>query len=195
MVSVLSDPIGSIPTGDAHLLGAIAAGDETAFAELFVRHSAAVHGVIRAVVRDPAQTDEIAQEVFLNLWREAARFDPSRCSVVGYITMLARAKAVDRVRSSQAARARDERYRVRNVDAHDRYDPVIEITLLREERTHIRQALVGLTPLQREAIELHYLGGLTYVEVGCRLGVSVDTVKSRVRSGVAALRTQLGDRH
>ena len=178
---------------DARLMGAVADGDQAAFSELFVRFSAGVHRIVRAVVRDPAQSDEVVQEVFLTIWREAGRFDPARSSVAGYVTMLARAKAVDRVRASQASRARDERYRVRNIDRHDHYDPVIEIALLHEERSHIRMALTGLTRFQREAIELHYLDCRTYVEVGRLLGVSAATVKSRVRSGVASLRIRLAE--
>ena len=178
---------------DARLLCAVANGDKDAFTELYVRFSAGVHRIVRTIVRDPAQTDEITQEVFLSLWREAGRFDPARSSAAGYIVMMARAKAVDRVRASQASRTRDERYRVKNVDRHDHYDPVIEIALLREERSQIRLALTGLTHYQREAIELHYLDCLTYVEVGTRLGVSAATVKSRVRSGVEALRIRLAE--
>ena len=176
---------------DPNLLRAVADGDQEAFSDLFVRFSAGVHRIVQAVVRDPAQSDEVVQEVFLTIWREAGRFDPERSSVAGYVTMLARAKAIDRVRSSQAARVRDERYRIRNIDRHDHYDPVTEITLQREERTHIRMALTGLTRFQREAIELHYLDSRTYVEVGRLLGVPAATVKSRVRSGVASLRIRL----
>ncbi|SDO62009.1 RNA polymerase, sigma-24 subunit, RpoE [Nakamurella panacisegetis] len=173
-------------------MAAIAAGDQAAFGALFVRFSAGVQRIVLTVVRDPAQSDEVVQEVFLTIWREAARFDPARSSVAGYVTMLARGKAVDRVRASQASRSRDERYRVSNLDRHDHYDPVIELALLREESSQVRSALAGLTRFQREAIELHYLDGLTYLEVGRLLGVSAGTVKSRVRSGMASLRLRLG---
>lgn len=186
----------AVPTRAAQdqiLLAAVAQGDRRAFATLYEQFAASVYRMVHSVIRDPAQAEEISQEVFLAIWREAARFDPLKGSVSGYISMLAHAKAVDRVRSAQAARTRDEKYTTKNIDRNEHHDPVVERTMMRDESVQIRAALGGLTTYQREAIELYFFDRHTYQEVGQMLGVSAAAVKARVRGAVLQLRNRMAE--
>jgi RNA polymerase sigma-70 factor (ECF subfamily) len=170
------------------LLNDVAAGDRHAFVVLYQQFSGGAYRIVQSVIRDSAQAEEVTQEVFLSVWRRAKQYDASRGSVGTYINMLAHSKAVERVRSSQAARNRDDKYGANNIERNELHDPVSERALLREEHMQVRQALTGLTKFQQEAIKLHYFDRRSYVEAGQLLGVSVTAVKARVRSGVVQLR-------
>jgi RNA polymerase sigma-70 factor (ECF subfamily) len=141
------------------------------------------------VVRDPSQSDEVTQEVFLELWRLAPRFDPSRGSVRGWATTVAQRRAVDRVRSEQASRRRTERDADERSTTVPSVDEVVHDDL---DRARVRRALAKLTGTQREAVELAYYGGHTYREVAVLLGVPEGTVKTRIRDGMIRLRDELG---
>ena len=171
------------------LLVAVAQGDETAFAELYGRVGPVVIGAARRVLRDPALAEEVAQEVLLEVWRKAEAFDPERGSATGWIGTMARRRAVDRVRSEQAGRDRDVRVAVR--DAPRPFDEVAEEVETRIEHERVRRALDGLTPVQREAIELAYFRGHSYREVARLLAVPEGTAKSRLRDGLDRLRSEL----
>ncbi len=164
-------------------------GDQAAFAELYDALSPLVHGVVLKVVRDPAQSEEVTQEVFVELWRLAARFDESRGSVTSWVATVAHRRAIDRVRSEQSSRNRVAR-EVSNV-VRD-YDDVSEEVESRFERARVRRALERLTGVQREAVELAYFGGHTYREVAVLLHVAEGTVKTRIRDGMIRLRDELG---
>ncbi len=170
------------------LLSRVAVGDQRAFASLYSLFAAKVYQVVHGVIRDTAQAEEVTQEVFLAIWDCARKFDATRGSVSGYIALLAHSKAVERVRSSQAARTRDHKYSASHLDRNDLHDPVSEGALLADERIQIHVAMLGLTVFQREAIMLHYFDQRTYIETGLLLGISVTAVKARVRSGVVQLR-------
>lgn len=173
-----------------HLVMQVARGDEEAFEALFRRVAGPVLGVVRRVLRDPAQSEEVAQEVMVEVWRTATRFDPSRGSATTWIMTMAHARAVDRVRSAQAARDRDERVgRRENVRE---YDEVAEEVEVRLEQQAVRGCLGGLTDLQRESVQLAYYGGYTYREVAELLDVPLGTVKTRLRDGLIRLRDCLG---
>ena len=175
--------------GDAALLAEISLGDERAFETLYDRLSPRVYGVVKRVLRDPAQSEEVTQEVFAEVWRIAPRFDGSRGSVSTWIATIAHRRAIDRVRSEQAARDRDATTAARDVEiAHD---PVQELVLASSEYGEVRCALAGLTELQRQAIELAYYGGHTYREVAELLDTPLGTVKSRIRDGLLQLRETL----
>lgn len=168
-------------------------GDQTAFAGLYDATAGLVHGVVLRVVRDPSQTDEVVQEVFVELWRLAPRFDGTRGSVGSWVTTIAHRRAVDRVRSEQANRNRVEREASNVVREHDSSaDTVVERDLADFERRRVRRALDRLTAMQREAIELAYFGGHTYREVAVLLGEPEGTVKTRIRDGMIRLRDELG---
>jgi RNA polymerase sigma-70 factor (ECF subfamily) len=181
------------PAGGATLedvVDRVALGDEQAFEELYQRMAGQVLGVALRVVRDPAQSEEVAQEVLVEVWRTAARFDRSRGGARTGILGMAHARAVDRVRSAQATTARDER--VGRRDRGREYDEVAEEVELRMEQEAVRGCLEALTPMQREAVQLAYYGGYTYREVADLLDTPLGTVKTRLRDGLIRLRDCLG---
>jgi RNA polymerase sigma-70 factor (ECF subfamily) len=173
------------------LLDRIAAGDRAAFAALYDEFAPRAFRRIRAVLRDQSQSEEVMQEVFLEVWQQAARFDRSRGTVAGWILTRAHARAVDRVRSAEADRARD--LRVGSRDYQPGYDTVAEDVELRFESERVIRAMGQLSPLQREALALAFAGGLTHVEVAERLHVPLGTVKSRIHDGLRQLRRTLGE--
>jgi RNA polymerase sigma-70 factor (ECF subfamily) len=175
---------------DAALLAQVARGDTDAFETLYDRYAAAVYGMALRVVRDPAQSEEVAQEVLVEAWRTAARYVPDRGSVRAWLLTMARHRAVDRVRSAQAAVARDVRAAAGGV--HREYDEVSEAVLGRLEGADVRNCLGSLTELQRESIELAYYRGNTHREVAALLEVPMGTVKTRLRDGLIRLRDCLG---
>jgi RNA polymerase sigma-70 factor (ECF subfamily) len=184
------DPPGAgQPGGDlAGLLGLVARGDQAAFRVVYDQAAGQVLGVVRRVVRDPAQSEEVMQEVFLEVWRTAARFDPAAGSAAAWIMMLAHRRAVDRVRSEHSAAQRELRAATLPVD----YDDVTEAVETSLEHERVRRCLASLTDLQREAVTLAYYQGYTYREVAGLLGVAVGTVKTRMRDGLIRLRDCLG---
>jgi RNA polymerase sigma-70 factor (ECF subfamily) len=168
----------------------VARGDESAFEELFRRVSGPVLGLVRRVLRDPAQSEEVAQEVLVEVWRTATRFDPARGSATSWIMTMAHARAVDRVRSAHASRAREEK--VGRRDTVREYDEVAEEVEVRLEQQAVRRCLDGLTELQRESVQLAYYGGYTYREVAELVEAPLGTVKTRLRDGLIRLRDCLG---
>ena len=171
------------------LLAAAARGDERAFGDLYDALAGTVHGIVLRVVRDPAMAQEVTQEVFVELWRLAPRFDASLGSAAGWASTIAHRRAVDRVRSEQARRSREE------VDASKQavpFDEVSEAVEDRDDRSLVRTSLDALTEQQREAVSLAYYGGHTYREVAVLLDVPEGTVKTRIRDGLIKLRDQFG---
>ncbi|MFF5288339.1 ECF RNA polymerase sigma factor SigK [Paractinoplanes globisporus] len=172
------------------LLRAVAGGDEKAFARLYDLVAPRVYGLIRRVLRDPAQSEEVAQEVLVEVWRSAARFDPARGSATSWICTIAHRRAVDRVRSEQAASERLTYVGRAQVDVP--YDAVADEVSGRLERQQVRRCLHDLTDLQREAVTLAYYQGHTYPQVAELLGAPLPTVKTRMRDGLIRLRDCLG---
>ena len=172
------------------LMVLVARGDTAAYAEVYDLLSAAVYGLVRQVLRDPAQSEEVAQEVFIAVWRQATRFDPSRGSAVAWVMTMAHRRAVDRVRTEQASA--DRAARAAPPDPPDRHDPVLEEVETRLRHEQVRRCLGSLTELQQESVRLAYYGGYTYVEVAELLSVPLGTVKTRLRDGLIRLRDCLG---
>lgn len=185
-----TSPTAAHPSSEA-LLVATAAGDTRAFTRLVERIRPQALRVARGVVRDPSIAEEVAQEVLTEVWLKADRFDPDRGSVTGWVATLTRRRAVDRVRSEQASRDRDDRVarrsQVRDVDV------VADEVELRLEHWQVRRALAELSDRQREAIELAYFAGHTYRDVARVLGIPEGTAKSRLRDGLLRLREALED--
>jgi len=174
--------------GLAVLIARVARGDQPAFEEVYDRMSGPVLGMVRGVVRDLAQSEEVMQEVLLELWRTASRFDAGQGSALSWVMMLAHRRAVDRVRSEQRAAERELRAASAQVD----YDDVTEAVEATLDRERVRHCLRSLTDLQRESVTLAYYGSYTYSEVARLLGVAVGTVKTRMRDGLIRLRDCLG---
>jgi RNA polymerase sigma-70 factor, ECF subfamily len=178
------------PVALEQLLRRAATGDETAFAELYDAVSSRLFGLVRRVVRDPAQSEEVTQEVFLEIWRHSARFDPSKGAALSWMLTIAHRKAVDRVRSAEAARHRDEGYGASNQDVT--HDSTAEAVVERLDAERVHRALETLTPVQRQALELAYLSGYTHTEVATMLDLPLGTAKTRIRDGLIRLRDTLG---
>ncbi len=170
------------------LLGQVARGDQDAFETVCHQIAAPVFGAVRSVVRDPSQSEEVTQEVLVELWRAASRFDASRGSAMGWVTMIAHRRAVDRVRSEQRSAERE----LRAASHMIAYDDVTETVEASLDRERVRRCLGSLTELQREAVTLAYYGGYTYRQVAGLLGVAAGTVSTRMRDGLIRLRDCLG---
>ena len=175
--------------GADSLLRATAKGDEAAFARLYDLVAGRVYGLIRRVLRDAAQAEEVTQEVMVEVWRTAGRFDPARGTATAWVFTIAHRRAVDRVRSEQAG---SDRVRKLVPEREAQHDVVVEEATARLERQQVRRCLKTLTELQREAITLAYYGGYTYSEVAQLLEAALPTVKTRMRDGLIRLRDCLG---
>lgn len=178
---------------DAALV-ACADGAADTFSDVYDALSPAAYGTALGVLRDPDHAAEVTQEVMVELWQTAARFDPARGSARTWVVTLARRRAVDRVRSEQARRHRDQRDMDQSGAATE-YDVVVEHVEQRLEAAVVRRCLGALTDTQREAVLRAYYGDRTYREVAEDLGASLPTIKSRIRDGLIRLRTCLGADH
>ncbi|MEV7505855.1 sigma-70 family RNA polymerase sigma factor [Streptomyces sp. NPDC093018] len=172
------------------LLHEVALGDQEAFAAVYDTVAGSVLGVVRAVLRDRAQSEEVAQDVLVEVWRTAPRYQPERGSAINWILTLAHRRAVDRVRSVEAAAARDTKAAL--LDHQPAYDEVTEQVESRLEQEQVRRCLRALTELQRQSVTLAYYRGLTYREVAEALALPLGTVKTRLRDGLIRLRDCLG---
>ena len=167
----------------------VADGDQAAFASLYDVLAPTVFGVVRRVLRDPSQAEEVTQEIFVEIWKQAARFDAERGSVRTWAVTIAHRRAVDRVRSEQSHRDRQTRSaRRRSRCTATPEDDAIDA----DDRTRARAAMATLPDAQREALELAFYDGLTHVQIADHLGVALGTVKTRIRDGLIRLRTTMG---
>jgi RNA polymerase sigma-70 factor (ECF subfamily) len=173
---------------DAELAAAVARESQEALAEVYNRHSGAVHGLARRILRDETLAEEITQEVFLRLWNNPEKFDPGRGSLRSFLLAHTHGRSVDLIRSETARRTREDNdARLATGAGQNVEDEVWDLALTDQ----IREALSTLVEGERRAIELAYFGGHTYREVADMLGEPEGTVKSRIRSGMKRLRVTL----
>ena len=172
------------------LMGAVARGDHEAFASVYDAVAGPVLGIVRRVLRNQAQSEEVAQEVLVEVWRTAARYRRDRGSVMNWVLTLSHQRAVDRVRSVEASHAREHKAAL--LDHTPEYDEVTEQVEARLEREQVRRCMRTLTEIQRQSVTLAYYRGLTYREVAELLALPLGTVKTRLRDGLIRLRDCLG---
>ena len=170
------------------LLTQVAKGDQAAFEALYDQLAAPVYGLIRKVLRNPSQAEEVTQEVLLEVWRTASRFDPARGSASTWVLTIAHRRAIDRVRAEEAASAREQR----SAQVPAAVDEVAETVEASMDAERLRRCLAGLTELQRESITLAYYGGYSYAQVAALLDTALGTIKTRIRDGMTRLRACLG---
>jgi RNA polymerase sigma-70 factor, ECF subfamily len=181
---------GSAHDAVADLLLAVSSGDQAAFAELYDTLSQRVFGLILRVLVNRSQSEEVLQEVFLEIWQSASRFAPNKGQGRTWVMTIAHRRAVDRVRSSQSSTDRDVRAGLRDIGvAHDSVAEQVELSI---EGERVTTALSGLPDAQREAIVLAYYGGYSQNEISVLLGAPLGTIKTRMRDGLTRLRTALG---
>lgn len=176
--------------GPGELLRSIALGDEDAFSRLYDETAPLLFGLIRRVVRDVSMSEEVLQEVFVEVWRQATRFDAHRGTARGWLCTIAHRRAVDTVRSSEAARRRDSEEGLLQME--QQVVDVQEEGIMRVESQRVRTAMDALTSPQAEAIRLAYFGGYSHREVAALLDIPVGTAKTRIRDGMIVLRDRLG---
>lgn len=172
------------------LLQRVATGDRVAFAELYDSLSARAFGLILRVLVDRSQSEEVLQEVFLEVWQSAERFTPNRGQGRSWVLTIAHRRAVDRVRSSQSSVDRDVRAGFRDMDVA--YDAVSEKVELKMEGRRVVDALAALPEAQKEALTLAYFGGYSQSEIATLVGAPLGTVKTRMRDGLSRLRMEMG---
>jgi RNA polymerase sigma-70 factor, ECF subfamily len=175
------------------LLRQVARGDSAAFATVYDLTKARVYGLVTRVVRDPGYSEETTQEVYLEVWRTASRYDPAKGSALAWLLTMAHRRAVDRVRAEQAGSTRESRYGAANSEpgGATAHDPVADSAIAGDERRRVTQCLDALSDAQRQCIELAYYQGLTYNEVSQRLAANLSTIKSRIRDALRGLRNCL----
>ncbi len=172
---------------DASLAMAVARWQEEALAEIYRRHAAAVFGLAKRLMFDAVLAEEVTQEVFVRLWREPERYDPTRGSLRTFLLSVTHGRAIDILRSEMSRKAREERSRAVAEAGYDLEQEVFDLTTA--ER--VRQAVAKLPGVERKAIELAYFGGHSYREVAVIENEPEGTIKSRIRSGLRRMSREL----
>ena len=176
---------------DASAMRRMATGDGGALAELYDRHSRALFSIAVRILRDHGDAEEIVQDVFAQAWRQAARYDTTRGAVVAWLLMMARSRAIDRLRARRGQPPLDADHPAALRDVADGSTPVDLALLTAAQVALVRAALEALPETQREAIDLAFHEGLTHAEVAERLQQPLGTIKTRIRLGLLRLRAAL----
>ena len=178
---------------DLDLLERIRASDASALDALYARYASPVYSLVWKILQNAEESEDVALDVFWQIWRQADRYDPSRGAPPAWIFTVARSRAIDRLR----ARQRREDRTISFDDPAAKLDPLDEeagpdqVASFRQTRDAVREAMQTLPPSQREAVELAFFKGLTHVEIAAKLRQPLGTVKTRIRQGLIRLRRQL----
>lgn len=169
--------------------------DPTTFDQIYRDHARSVYAAALRITKDPTVADDVTHDVFMRLWRRPARFDPARGEIGPFLRLMARSRALDLWREGQVARRAQERLEggAEAELSHATPDDPAARALADERATTVRDALELLPHAQREAVVLAYWGGLTAEEISRRVDAPLGTVKSRLRLGLAKLRTTVSD--
>lgn len=178
---------------DHHLLAAIASGSTEALGELYDAHARVVFGLAQRILGKPEDAEEVVQDVFAQVWREARRYEQGRATVAGWLVMLTRTRAIDKLR---ARKARPD------LDQPNDPVPILQASLStlqtpeslavsEDEAARVGAALDGLPPEQRQFIDLAYFEGLSQSEIAARTRTPLGTVKTRMRTALHTLRAAL----
>jgi RNA polymerase sigma-70 factor (ECF subfamily) len=184
------EPLVSVSADPSVLLQRVQTGDRSAFSELYDALAPMVFGAVKRVLRDPAMSEEVTQEVFLEIWKTADRFDPERAKASTWAVTLARRRAVDRVRHEQSQRNRVDDLSHQPVVASVGPEDSV-VSSLDTER--VARALAQLPDDQREVIQLAFIDGLAHGAIAEQLDLPLGTVKGRVRGGLRRLRGLIGE--
>lgn len=162
-----------------------AAGDHQSFAELYDSTLRRVYGTVLRVLRSAELSEEVTQEIYIEIWKQAPRYASEKGSVMAWINTMAHRRAIDQVRSVTRESARDTRYTFVNVQRE--IDSVWDGVAQNQDAEQVHKAIATLTPFQRQAVELAYLHGLSQSEISSMLGLPLGTVKTRIRDGLRRL--------
>lgn len=165
----------------------VAAGDRQALAELYASYARLIYSFAVKVAGDSALAEDVVQDVFLRIWRGAGQFDPQRGRLASWMLQITRNRALDLLRSRSRARPAGGAEDVTLHDPQREEDPSEEMATA----VHVREALAGLSPEQRQAIDLAFFHGLTHQQIAERTGIPLGTIKSRLRLALVNLRRQL----
>jgi RNA polymerase sigma-70 factor (ECF subfamily) len=171
---------------------AVAAGDRDALAALWDRFAPVLLGLARRVLKDPADAEEVVQEVFLHLWRQAGRYDPTRSSLSTWLALVTRSRAIDRLRTRGVVDRTHAAVQAEAGPVHASGEGASRV-LHGERRRRVRDELAGLPEEQRQVLELAFFEGLTQREIAERTGIPLGTVKTRTLLAMKKLRTALRD--
>ena len=169
----------------AALMASCASGDQESFAELYDLTVRRVYGTALRVLRSPEHAEEVTQEVYVEVWKQAPRYAPEKGTVMTWITTMAHRRAIDRVRARTSEAARDERYAYSDVQRER--DDVWDSVAQNQDVERVRKALATLTPIQQQAVQLAHLQGRTQSEISSLLNLPMGTVKTRIRDGLRRL--------
>jgi RNA polymerase sigma-70 factor (ECF subfamily) len=197
MTTLVAESLGYRPMTESRhgadldaLLHQVARRDTDAFAALYDQTKSRVYGLVARVLRDAGYSEETTQEIYLEVWRNAAAFDSNKGSALSWLMTMAHRRAIDRVRSEQATGQRESRYGAATVERS--VDLVADSAIAADERRRVAECLDSLTDVQRQCIDLAYYSGFTYADVAQRLSANLSTVKSRMRDALRGLRGCLG---
>jgi RNA polymerase sigma-70 factor (ECF subfamily) len=176
---------------DPDLVGRMTGGDSSALAELYDRHGRAIYSLACRILSDPADAEDVVQDVFSQAWRQAARYDRSRATVAGWLLMMTRTRSLDRLRARRARPAATAASEPALDTLADAGPGPEAATLTADAVRRMRRAMADLSELQRRAIELAYFEGLTQTDIADRLQEPLGTVKTRIRSALLKLRAAM----